>query len=70
MVDNVFELIGYSYDPQSQDLRLVGKNPEVNSSIELTIHNPTQMMLMAAMSTYDRRYENKSLDICLIKNAE
>lgn len=70
MVDNVFELIGYSYDPQSQDLRLVGKNSEVGSSIEMTIHNPTQTMLMAAMSTYDRRYENDSLDVCLCKNVE
>lgn len=65
MVDNQFKIIGYSYDPNSKDLRLVGCNKETNTNVEVVINNPTQATLMNAMSAYDKHYANTEFDIVL-----
>lgn len=70
MVDTTFGIIGYSYDPNSKDLHLVGLNRETSTSIQITINNPTQATLMSAMSAYDRRYNTDRFDISLIGNVE
>jgi hypothetical protein len=67
---SVFNLIGYSYDPQSKDLRMVGKALYDKSTIEVTVHEPTQSFLMNAMCTYDENYTAQILDISLMGNVK
>lgn len=67
---SIFKLIGYSYDPQSKDLRMVGKALNDESTIEVTVHEPTQSFLMNAMCTYDENYDAQFLDISLMGNVK
>ena len=59
-----FEIIGYSYDPNSGDLRLVGYNEIFeNCTIETIIHNPTPSMLERAATVYSNLELDGSIDI-------
>lgn len=71
MLDNSigFEIIGYSYDPNSQDLRLVGKNVLIDDcSIETVIHNPSQSMLTHIIGVYSKTNPEscRTIDISFI----
>lgn len=70
ILGSIFKLIGYSYDPQSKDLRMVGKDLNSESTIEVTIHEPTQSVLMNAMCAYDENYDAQFLDISLMGNVK
>lgn len=59
-----FEIIGYSYDPNSGDLRLVGYNEIFeNCTIETIIHNPSSSMLEQVIGVYSNLEPSGSIDI-------
>lgn len=68
--DTLFSIIGYSYEPSEQELRIKGVNacPDCGETIDIVIKNPTQETITAAMEAYDHRYARPRLLIGLQGN--
>ena len=51
MESNRFLIIGHTYDINSKDLRIVGKNNY--STVEVIVHDPAEDLLTNIINTYD-----------------